>query len=447
MGQLAFLLVGSDSLRRRWMVVAGIGVLLVLLGLIIFGEAAEGITLAAIDAFGFVILFQGVLTFFTALAAGAALGLYINLARSILLVVLACLILDFPWRNELAVTVLFGLAFLVDGILRIGSAYVLRYSGWRTMLVWGVVQLVLAALIFSDWPIPRGKNIPFFVSISLMFSGWVVLRMGLMLRSLEPEAAILNLPMFGKRAWYEHAPVFAGPGGPPPSGEPMVVHVWTPLGTAHGAARRPVLDRYIAAVDSKGVISTGHAALEAKPDVYISHYPASELDRDPSQFMRAFRATRDNDVPGRFQPSYEEEAAGWTEADAHVIFRNYNQRRLRAFWIGYRQENTYNLTNRNCSVAVASAMDAALEGALATRWPFVRIAILFANPDLWMAAMLRHRAESMTWTPGIVLDYARLMKRLVEPNQISWFGRLALAFRVWKRHPAPQSPAAEKAMS
>lgn len=445
MGQLAFLLVGSDSLRRRWMVVAGVGALLMVLSLVIFGEAAEGVTVAAIDTFGFVILFQGLMTLFTGLAAGTAIGVYINLARAVLLVILACLILDFPWRNDLAVAILFGLAFLVDGILRIGSAYVLRYSGWRTMVGWGVVQLVLAVLIFSDWPIPRGKNIPFFVSVSLLFSGWVVLRMGLMLRSLEPEAAILNLPMFGKRAWYDHAPVFAGPGGPPPSGEPMVVHVWTPLGSSHGAARRPVLDRYIAAVDANGVISTGHAALEAKPDVYISHYPAAEIDRDPSQFMRAFRATRDNDVPGRFQPSYEEEAAGWTEADAHVIFRNYNQRRLRAFWIGYRQEKTYNLTNRNCSVAVASAMDAALEGALATGRPWLRIAALFANPDLWMAAMLRHRAESMTWTPGIVLDYARLMKRLVEPTQISWFGRLMLAFRVWKRHPAPQSVPAEKA--
>lgn len=44
------------------------------------------------------------------------------------------------------------------------------------------------------------------------------------------------------------------------------------------------MNRYIAAVDSAGVISTGHAALEMQ-DIYISLYPAVDIDRSPSEFF------------------------------------------------------------------------------------------------------------------------------------------------------------------
>ena len=58
--------------------------------------------------------------------------------------------------------------------------------------------------------------------------------------------------------------------------------------------------------------------------------------------------------------------------------------------------------------------------------PFLR---LLANPDVWLAAILRARAESMTWTPGLVLDYARAMRRVVEPRQMSWRERLLRVLR------------------
>ena len=54
---------------------------------------------------------------------------------------------------------------------------------------------------------------------------------------------------------------------------------------------------------------------------------------------------------------------------------------------------------------------------------------LLANPDLWLAAVLRARAESMTWTPGLVLDYARAIRRVVEPRELSWRERFARTLR------------------
>jgi hypothetical protein len=85
---------------------------------------------------------------------------------------------------------------------------------------------------------------------------------------------------------------------------------------------------------------------------------------------------------------------------------------------------------------VALALDAALEGSLGGRGMWLRSLRLLANPDLWLAAVLRARAETMTWTPGLVLDYARAMRRVVEPQRIGWYERFTHTlghFRLFRR--------------
>ncbi|CAG9177476.1 hypothetical protein LMG23992_03515 [Cupriavidus laharis] len=87
--------------------------------------------------------------------------------------------------------------------------------------------------------------------------------------------------------------------GPPSADErALTVHVWMPVGTAKSeACRHPIIDRHIAEVDRDGVISIGHAALESPEGIYISLYPAVEIDRSPDDFARPLRATRENDAP------------------------------------------------------------------------------------------------------------------------------------------------------
>jgi hypothetical protein len=80
-------------------------------------------------------------------------------------------------------------------------------------------------------------------------------------------------------------------------------------------------------------------------------------------------------------------------------------------------------------VTVALALEAALEGTLGIRATWGRFWRLLINPDLWVAALLRARAESMTWTPGLVLDYARALHAIVEPEPSPWLRRLRLTLR------------------
>jgi len=215
----------------------------------------------------------------------------------------------------------------------------------------------------------------------------------------------------------------------------MTVHVWTPTGSAKGPARRqPVVDRYIAAVDTNGVISTGHASLEVQPDLYISLYPAEEIDRSPDQFARLLRATADNNVGGRYLTDYPSEAAAWCESTEKIVFRDYDRRRLDTFWQKYRQQAIYNLTYRNCSSTVARALEAALEGVIGRRdrhW--LNAVRMMFTPEIWVASQIRKRAKTMAWTPGLVLDYSRALRAVVHPRPLSWTASLQLAVRQSRR--------------
>jgi hypothetical protein len=179
--------------------------------------------------------------------------------------------------------------------------------------------------------------------------------------------------------------------------EPLTVHIWTPEGTASASTiPRPLINRYIAAVDSEGVISTGHAALEVPDSIYISLYPAEDIDRSPSEFLNTLKATRDNDVLGRFQPDYATEAAEWCHSDRKICFTRYNGKALHRFWSDYKLTKTYNLTYRNCSSSVAYALENALDGVLSGRTEsWLTIIRTLTMPELWVAAQLRKRADGL----------------------------------------------------
>jgi uncharacterized membrane protein HdeD (DUF308 family) len=438
MVKLAMLLMGAAAMQRRWLVLTGVGIAWISLALLIIGDAADGVTVVATETFGVLLLIEGTIAGVAAVAS-AMRGGRLVLVRALAFILFGLLILDFPWNNDIANSLLFGLALLVDGIVRIAAAHVLRHPRWKLTVLGGSLEVALAALALSNWPVGYNKTVPFCIGVALLLSGLAILRFGLLLRRLPPNASVTDLPLFRQRGWH---PTFGiGEGlewlfDARPE-QPLIVHVWTPTGSAKDAARRPVLDRYVAAVDRKGMVSTGHASLALSPALYISHYPQAETERSGGDFVRSLRATAENNVPGRFLESYEVEASHWFPADAHVAFHRCNTERLAAFWRGYSASNTYNLTNRNCSIVVAVALDAALEGVLADRKGWFSFLRLMVNPDLWFAAALRSRAEALTWTPGLILDYARALRRVVEPRRgISWRVRIVHAIKQYRSNRA-----------
>lgn len=425
--KLAFLLIGPRAFRSHWYVIAVLGLLSMGLGLALALNASVGLTQLIYSFLGLVFTAAGVVSLLMALSASLGANRRFALARSVLAILAGGLLLASPLLNGWALALPLSIVLALDGANRAAAAAVFRVRNWRLLILCGLAELALAPMMMTEWPLPSDRNTPLCIGLFIGLSGWLLLRLGMMLRNLEDEAAILNLPIFSGRGWYDNAPVLVGD-SPEPAGRhdrPLVVRVWTPVASATAPLdRRLVIDRYIAAIDRNGVVSTGHSALELAPDLYISHYPANEIDQSGVSFVTALRSGTENDVPGRFLPSYEEEIADWCPADSTVELWTYDRWRLRAFWAGYRQDSTYNLSNRNCSVVVAAALDATLEGALASRFPWVRLLRLLMDPDIWVASLIRSRADAMSWTPGFVLDYAAALARVVDRPDRSWHRRL-----------------------
>lgn len=429
--RLAFLLLGTNALRPQWRILAVAGALWGLLGFAILYDLQDGQMGLLGDALAILLIVEGVLE----LVVAAALGLrrsWRRVLRGVVFLAAAFLTADVPWDDNIGSTILLGSAFLADGALRIASAFVVHGPRWRRGLAAGAAEIAISALIFLDHPIPHRLTVPFCIALILIFSGYALLAMSLQLRRLAPGASVTSLPLYASWEWHGRPEIdlAQAAGGPEFPGQTLTLRVWTAMGAAEGAHGQPVVRRYIAAVDRDGVVSTGHAALELPPDLYISHYPATEIDRDGDHFREALDAGVRNNVPGLFQPSYAQEAAAWREADQSVAFSRFNAAALRAFWSVYAQDKTYNLTARNCSTTAIVALDAAVEGVMNDGRPIRALGRLLVNPDFWLLRLARGRAELMTWTPGLALDYARLLRQVIEDGDRRWIGRLAAARRL-----------------
>ena len=90
-----------------------------------------------------------------------------------------------PVASLLAMTLVLVAFFLVDGVCKIVDALHHRpEKGWGWVLASGIITLVLAILIWRQWPISGGWAIGTLFGINILFSGWAMIFTGSAVRSL-----------------------------------------------------------------------------------------------------------------------------------------------------------------------------------------------------------------------------------------------------------------------
>ena len=415
MFRLALIFFGGDSLIKRWTFFVVLGVLAAVCGIVLLYDLLDGAADIAAEVLGAALLVQGMFE----VVAGTAhtrMRRRLQMLRGLAMLVVACLILDFPWNNSITAGVLFSAAFIFNGLLRIGSSWLIRYPSWRQSCVLGFAYLAMAALLLTRWPLPDALNVSFCVGLGLLATGWVLVRGGLKLRRLPPGSGLASIELYHNQRYLASATTPEPVALKASPAAPLVVHVWTAVDSTEDRIKLPIIERYIVALSRKGNASSGHAALECGPDLYISHHPRDRLRINAQNVLQEARATPENNRPGHWGSSYVEEQAKSRPSTVKVRFRVYSPYYLQAFWAGYRQDDTYNFTNRNCSSVVVQAVDAAMEGVFADK-PFWRTLLrLMFHPDMWLAGSVRVRAESLAWSPGLALDYISAVRRVTDPR-------------------------------
>ncbi len=440
--QIALLLFGAQFVRDKAKYLWISGLLWGIAGVLIFIDGFDGQTYFPLKTFGIVLLLESLITLSVAASGIGAQKAVLYFKGGVFFFVSLIMLVDARYSNIL-LSVIFGFSYFVIGLFVIASAWVVRFPRWRASLIMGCLQIAFAGFLITH----SSATVSFFLGVLMIAGSINTLRVAMRARQLKNATSVFQLMVprefakgFTTKVKGSPAPEKVAETVTPPLAftSPLTVHIWPPEGSAsEPAVPRPVINRYIAAVDAHGVISTGHAALEASPHVYVSLYPAEDIDRSPSEFFRLLKATHDNDIAGKYQPDYVTESGNWCHSDKKIHFHGFNGEALHRFWTNYRKDEIYNLTYRNCSSSVAYSLEAALDGVLANRrgnW-LTTLKVLFM-PELWIASQVRKRALTMAWTPGLVMDYARALRAIVHPVPQPWYKRMPWKWRSTARDQA-----------
>jgi uncharacterized membrane protein HdeD (DUF308 family) len=181
----------STSLLAHWKFFLIEGIVLVTLGL-----AAVMLPLIATIAIaivvGWIFLASGVVGLIATFRMRRAPGFWWSLLSGILAVVAGIVLLRWPLSGALSLTFVLTIFLLLEGIVSIMFAleHKRELSGrWGMMLLSGVVDLILAGMIFAGLPGTAAWAIGLLVGINMIFGGSALIAMALHARKGVPLPA------------------------------------------------------------------------------------------------------------------------------------------------------------------------------------------------------------------------------------------------------------------
>jgi uncharacterized membrane protein HdeD (DUF308 family) len=185
----------SDANRFRraahdhWVLFLVEGVVLVVLGAtaIVIPVIA---TLAATVVLGWLFLVSGIMGLVSTFWMRQAPGFWWALISAVLGIVVGALLLASPLRGAVTLTIVLVAFFIIEGVASIMFAleHKRQLSGrWGWMLVSGIIDLVLGAMIFAGLPSTAAWAIGLLVGINMVFGGTALVAMAVHARDAAPS--------------------------------------------------------------------------------------------------------------------------------------------------------------------------------------------------------------------------------------------------------------------
>jgi len=176
----------ATILHEHWVLFLVEGIVLLILGAVavIIPPLA---TLAVTIFFGWLILISGIVGLITTFWMRHAPGFWWSLLSAILGIVVGVMLIASPVIGALSLTFLLITFFLVEGAVSIMFALDHRreLSGqWGWMLVSGIIDLVLAAMILAGLPSTAAWAVGLLVGINMIFGGAAMIAMALHARKV-----------------------------------------------------------------------------------------------------------------------------------------------------------------------------------------------------------------------------------------------------------------------
>jgi len=178
----------ATALHAHWKLYLAEGILLMVLGFIAIVIPPLA-TLAVTILLGWVFLISGLVGLATSFWMRSAPGFIWSLVSAALGIMVGVLLLVQPMQGALTLTLVLIAFFIIEGIASIMFAldHKRELSGqWGWMLVSGIVDLALSAMILAGLPSTAAWAIGLLVGINMMFGGSALIAMALHAKKAAP---------------------------------------------------------------------------------------------------------------------------------------------------------------------------------------------------------------------------------------------------------------------
>ncbi|MGD0332038.1 MAG: HdeD family acid-resistance protein [Xanthobacteraceae bacterium] len=179
----------AGAIHEHWALFLIEGIILVILGLAAIALPPLA-TLAFTIIIGWVFLISGVVGLFTTFWARHVPGFWWSLISAIIGIAAGVVLLLWPITGTLSLTLVLIAFFVIEGIVSIMYAIEHRNQltgRWGWMLVSGIIDLILAGIIFAGLPGTALWALGLLVGINMLFGGAALIAMALAAR--HPAAA------------------------------------------------------------------------------------------------------------------------------------------------------------------------------------------------------------------------------------------------------------------
>jgi uncharacterized membrane protein HdeD (DUF308 family) len=158
------------------------GIILIVLGIL-------AIVLPQIFAFGIevvigvLLIIAGLVASYRAFTREKLLHSIFWLAIGVIGIVIGILMLVYPWKGILALTIMLTIYFFLDGLTKLMMAARLRHTSyWTWYLLCGLVSVILAVVVWAGWPNSSYWLLGLLLGINFIFFGCARIALALSLR-------------------------------------------------------------------------------------------------------------------------------------------------------------------------------------------------------------------------------------------------------------------------
>ena len=181
----------STSLHQHWRLFLTEGIVLLVLGVLAI-VVPQVATIAAAVLIGWLLLLSGIVGLIATLRMRSAPGFAWSLVSAILGIVAGVVLLRWPLSGAFSLTLILTVFLVIEGVASILFAleHKRELSGrWGVMLFSGLVDLLLAGIIFAGLPGTAAWAIGLLIGINLVFGGSALIAMALHARGSAAAGA------------------------------------------------------------------------------------------------------------------------------------------------------------------------------------------------------------------------------------------------------------------